>query len=153
MRKLIIPATLSVLALLTACAPNQYGYANNNQPQHYVNAQYGRIVSVQNTTMKSDDVNVTGALIGGAAGALLGNQIGKGSGKTAATIAGAAGGAYAGNQVGKNYASPVDAYAFVVQLDQGGSVHVLQPANRGYFNQGERVRVTYDSSGKPSISY
>lgn len=40
-----------------------------------------------------------GMLLGGAAGALLGNQIGGGNGKTIATLAGAAGGAYAGDRM------------------------------------------------------
>lgn len=43
--------------------------------------------------------SVAGTLIGGAAGGLLGNQFGHGSGKTAATAVGAIGGAYAGNRI------------------------------------------------------
>lgn len=39
-----------------------------------------------------------GMLLGGAAGALLGNQVGGGNGRTLATIVGAAGGAYAGDR-------------------------------------------------------
>jgi uncharacterized protein YcfJ len=35
-------------------------------------------------------------------GGLLGSTLGRGSGRTAATVVGAAGGAYAGNQVQKN---------------------------------------------------
>lgn len=41
----------------------------------------------------------TGMLLGAAAGALLGNQVGGGNGKTLATVAGAAAGAYAGNNM------------------------------------------------------
>lgn len=40
-----------------------------------------------------------GMLLGGAAGALLGNQVGGGTGRTLATVAGAAGGAYAGDRM------------------------------------------------------
>lgn len=45
-----------------------------------------------------DDRNIVGTVSGGLAGALIGNQFGKGSGKTLATVGGAAGGAYLGNE-------------------------------------------------------
>ena len=41
----------------------------------------------------------TGAVVGG----LLGNQIGKGNGRTLATVAGAVGGGYIGNMAGQKY--------------------------------------------------
>ena len=42
-----------------------------------------------------------GALLGAAAGGILGNQIGSGRGRTLATFAGAVGGAFAGSAVGR----------------------------------------------------
>jgi surface antigen len=51
--------------------------------------------------------NVVGSLGGAAAGGLLGNQIGKSSGKTAATIIGVLGGALAGGYIGRSM-DPVD---------------------------------------------
>jgi uncharacterized protein YcfJ len=45
--------------------------------------------------------SVAGTLLGGAAGGVLGHQIGGGHGKDAATAVGAVGGAYVGNQVAK----------------------------------------------------
>lgn len=49
--------------------------------------------------VKPVERNVAGMLLGGAAGALLGNQVGGGTGRTLATLAGAAGGAYAGDRM------------------------------------------------------
>jgi uncharacterized protein YcfJ len=46
--------------------------------------------------------SVFGTVLGGAAGAAIGHQIGGGSGKDVATAAGAVGGAYVGNKVAKN---------------------------------------------------
>ena len=43
-----------------------------------------------------------GIVAGAAAGGLLGNQIGGGSGKTLATVAGAVGGGFAGNEIQKH---------------------------------------------------
>lgn len=45
-----------------------------------------------------DDHNVVGIVLGGAAGGLVGHQVGSGKGKDLATIGGALGGAYLGNQ-------------------------------------------------------
>lgn len=45
-----------------------------------------------------DDKNIVGAMGGGVAGGVVGNQFGGGSGKTLATVGGAIGGAYLGNQ-------------------------------------------------------
>ncbi|HEY0972984.1 MAG TPA: glycine zipper 2TM domain-containing protein [Solimonas sp.] len=47
--------------------------------------------------------SVAGTILGGAAGAAIGHQIGGGSGKDAATAVGAVGGAYAGNKVAKKH--------------------------------------------------
>lgn len=49
------------------------------------------------------DNSDTGTLLGGAAGAALGTQIGHGSGKTAAIVLGALGGAALGNYVGNRF--------------------------------------------------
>lgn len=58
----------------------------------------GKVTDVA-PVQKSGDAGALGVLAGGAAGALLGNQIGSGSGKNLATIAGAVGGAYAGKMI------------------------------------------------------
>lgn len=47
--------------------------------------------------------SVAGTVLGGAAGGVLGHQIGGGHGKDVATAAGAVGGAYLGNRVAKEH--------------------------------------------------
>ena len=61
-------------------------------------ADCGKVMEVS-VTEKSGEGGPLGMLAGGAAGALLGHQIGSGSGKDLATIAGAVGGAYAGKKI------------------------------------------------------
>lgn len=58
----------------------------------------GKVVSV-NVVEKQGEGGAIGIIGGGAAGALLGQQIGQGAGKDLATIAGAIGGAYAGKKI------------------------------------------------------
>jgi outer membrane lipoprotein SlyB len=56
-------------------------------------------VSAVTQTEKAGESSPIGLIAGGAAGALLGHQVGSGTGKDLATIAGAVGGAYAGKKI------------------------------------------------------
>ena len=64
-------------------------------------ADCGKVISIAKAEKKGESSPV-GLIAGGVAGALLGNQVGGGTGKSLATIAGAAGGAYAGKRVQEN---------------------------------------------------
>lgn len=75
--------------------PYNNGYGYNQQ----VSANNGVVVRVE--TRDGGD-NLAGAAVGALAGGVLGNQVGKGSGRDAATILGVIGGGLIGNEVGKN---------------------------------------------------
>lgn len=77
----------------------------------------GRVTSV-NVADQRGASNALGVVAGGAAGALLGNQIGGGSGKTAATIAGAVGGAYVGKRIQESSGSS-KVWTVEVEYDNG----------------------------------
>lgn len=61
-------------------------------------ADCGKVTAIT-TAEKAGDSGPLGVIAGGAAGALLGHQVGGGTGKDLATIAGALGGAYAGKKI------------------------------------------------------
>lgn len=61
-------------------------------------ADCGKVVAVS-VNEKEGEGSAVGMIGGGAVGALLGNQVGRGTGKDLATIAGAVGGAYAGKVI------------------------------------------------------
>ena len=63
-------------------------------------AQCGTVESAT-TVVRAGPTSGVGVVAGGVLGAVLGNQVGGGSGKTAATILGAVGGGWAGNEVEK----------------------------------------------------
>jgi outer membrane lipoprotein SlyB len=63
-----------------------------------VSLDCGKVIAVA-VTEKAGEGGPLGLIAGGAAGALLGHQIGGGTGKDLATIAGAVGGAYAGKKI------------------------------------------------------
>lgn len=77
----------------------------------------GRVTAV-NVSEKRGESNALGVIGGGVAGALLGNQVGGGSGKKIATVAGAVGGAYAGKKIQEN-ANATKVWTVEVEYDNG----------------------------------
>ena len=77
----------------------------------------GKVTAVTMSERKGES-NALGMIAGGAAGALLGNQVGGGSGRKVATVAGAIGGAYAGKKIQEN-ANASTEWTVEVQYDNG----------------------------------
>jgi outer membrane lipoprotein SlyB len=73
-------------------------------------------------------------------GGLLGNQVGSGSGRTAATVAGAVGGALAGREIERN-ANARQRYEVVVRYANGATQTIPYENNPG-FRVGDRVKVS-----------
>lgn len=108
-----------------------------------VSLEYGRVTNIemfQGGTARSG-VNVPGALIGGVAGAVLGNQVGGGSGRDAATVLGGVAGAAVGSQVGRSSGgTTAPVYRVSIQTDQG-AMRVYDVPATGELRIGDRVRV------------
>ena len=97
------------------------------------------VVEAVNVIEVKGDGNYLGMIAGGLAGALLGHQVGGGSGKQIATVAGAAGGAFAGNEIEKRMKTTKH-YEVVTRLESGGTQAVSYEADPG-FKVGDKVRV------------
>ena len=102
-------------------------------------ASCGTVESVRLIERKGSGSGL-GAVAGGVAGALIGNQFGGGSGRTVMTIAGAGGGAYAGNEIEKNM-NKSSAYQIKVRMADG-SIRTLSQRDVPGVNSGDRVRVS-----------
>ncbi len=155
-RFLSVATAAAAAAVLTACGTaNPYG-ANNypaagappaasypsspNQPVAYV--EYGRVTQVEVLNSGAPASQGTaGTLIGGVAGAVIGNQIGSGGGRAAATVLGALGGAMVGNRIdrGRNPATAGAVYRITLQTD-GGAWRTYDVGGTD-LRVGERVRV------------
>jgi outer membrane lipoprotein SlyB len=117
-------------------SPGTVSQTNDNQY-----AQYGRITRIDSVPEERRGQVGVGTVLGAVVGGALGNQVGSGTGRTAATVAGAVGGAVVGNQVDRNRASSnVAGYEVYLRLDNGDS-RVIQVADTGGLEVGERVRV------------
>jgi outer membrane lipoprotein SlyB len=79
---------------------------------------------------------VAGAIIGGA----LGNQVGDGDGRRAATVAGAVIGGIVGNNAERRSSRRRNVYDILVNMDRGRSIWVTQSELRGV-REGSRVVV------------
>jgi outer membrane lipoprotein SlyB len=97
----------------------------------------GRVTAV-NVSEKRGDSNALGVVAGGAAGALLGHQVGGGTGKDLATIAGAVGGAYAGKKL-QERANSSKVWTVEVQYDNGQRGSFNYDADPGV-KSGDRVQ-------------
>lgn len=97
------------------------------------------VVEAVNMIEVKGEGNYIGMIAGGLAGALLGHQVGGGSGKQIATVAGAAGGAFAGNEVEKRMKTKKH-YEVITRLENGGTQAVSYETDPGY-KVGDKVRV------------
>ena len=97
------------------------------------------VVEAVNVIEVKGEGNYLGMIAGGLAGALLGHQVGGGSGKQIATVAGAAGGAFAGNEVEKRMKTTKH-YEVITRLESGGTQAVTYETDPGY-KAGDKVKV------------
>ncbi len=131
---LILAIPLTLMLPLAGCteSPNSVsrGTANTVQPVYF-----GRITSVQAVDIAGRPRlgAITGAIIGGTAGAVLGSSPG-------ATVGGAAGGAAVGGAAGASERR--NGVEFVIRLDNGDTVSVVQQGNANEWRVGDRVRIT-----------
>ncbi len=98
----------------------------------------GTIESVTEKTQKGEGTGI-GAVAGGVAGAVLGSQVGKGGGKTAATVIGGVGGAVAGHQA-ERYIRKTSKWEILVRMEDGG-VREFDVDTQPVWRVGDKVKV------------
>jgi outer membrane lipoprotein SlyB len=102
-------------------------------------AVFGQVSAIE-PIHSSPKASGTGAVVGGLLGAVVGNQVGSGTGRAAATVLGGVGGAVVGNKVEKHRSESVVGYRVHVQLDNGNTRSFERNALNG-LDVGDRVRV------------
>ena len=111
-----------LLAGATAVLAASFSIAQPVQARGYERGcdSCGRVVRIESVGQRSNHLGggtVLGAIVGGA----LGNQVGKGDGRKAATIAGALAGGAVGHNVEKNNRRSRSYYRILVRMDRGGT--------------------------------
>jgi outer membrane lipoprotein SlyB len=102
--------------------------------------RYGRIEQIDPVELEGDHQLGVGAIVGAAAGGILGSFIGRGAGADIAAVAGAIGGGFAGNAVQNRYVDKRAGQHITVRLRNGVAVVVTEPADPN-LRVGDRVRI------------
>ncbi len=133
---------LAFAAGLSGCA----SYAPYGGPQPgAVEMRQGVIEQITAAQLPGPQHAGVGAVIGGIAGAGLGNLIGRGNGRAVATVLGTLGGSLLGNEVQQaDFDRPLPAQQVVVRVDNGVIVAVTQPVNPALY---PGMRVYLEGSG------
>lgn len=100
-------------------------------------SRIGTVESIRSQTVQNNNATL-GAIGGALVGGILGNQVGQGSGRTAATVVGAAGGAYAGNRMASGSSL---VWIIGIRYDDG-SLATIQQSSSPAVRIGDRVRVS-----------
>jgi outer membrane lipoprotein SlyB len=151
MKLMIVAASMSLF--LVSCAQQSLtgdtvsrGDAGRSQT-----VRTGTITAIRPVRIEGSSTG--GTLVGAGVGGLLGNQIGSGSGRTAATVGGALVGGAVGSHAGQNITSR-DGIEIEVRLDNGGRREaVVQEVNpRETFSVGDRVRLVSGDGGRTRVT-
>lgn len=130
-------AGITTLALV-ACAPMQSVQARGDYYERGCD-NCGRVVRIESIGQRDRHIGggtVLGAIVGGA----LGNQVGKGDGRKAATIAGAVAGGAIGHNIEKDRRGTRTYYRILVRMDHGRSYWYEQPDSYR-LHRGDRVYI------------
>src|SRR6266513_1726660 len=135
-----------VVAASTPAAPAPQAAVETSMPAAAAQAPqpavpagvFGTVESVKEVTTPGDGRSGVGAIGGGIAGAVLGNQFGHGTGRSIMTVLGAAGGALAGKEIEKQH-NATKRWDVTVRMDDG-SYQTLSSPSLPYWHAGNRVR-------------
>lgn len=149
----LIPIIAMLPFLFISCAQDSLtgDTVSRGEAGRAQNVRTGTITSIRPVNIQGSGTG--GALVGAGDGGLVGNQIGGGSGRTAATVGGALVGGAAGSRVGQNVTSR-NGLEIEVRLDDGGRrFSVVQEVNpRESFSVGDRVRLITGAGGRTRVS-
>ena len=119
-------------------APPGYAPPPAVEPPRPICHECGVIESVREVEVKSAAVG-PGTVIGGLAGGILGNQVGRGNGRSAMTVLGAIGGAVAGHEI-ENNTNKAKRYEIVIRFEDGTTQQITQETPPAW-RSGDQVRL------------
>ena len=109
----------------------------------------GKIVSLAEVTIEQDS-SLLGPALGGTLGGVIGSTMGRGAGRVLATAGGAVIGAVAG-AFGEKAARTEKAYEFMIDLENGSTISVVQAIDDTRFAVGDQVRVLRGSGNRARV--
>ncbi len=142
MRKLMIAngialALTSMAITTSAQARHQDDYEYSHHYERCDNC--GTVRSIEHIRDRNKHFG-GGTILGAVVGGALGNQVGRGDGRTAATIVGAVAGGAVGHNVESNHRRHYEAYRISVRMD-GGRIYTYDQDTSNGLRSGDRVVV------------
>lgn len=151
--RVVASAILGLIALLflQGCASGAYEVVPRTTSGKLQSVSSGTIVATKNVLIEGE-VSRLGQTSGAIAGSAIGQTIGEGSGRTLATAGGAVIGGIVGGMVEKELTKK-QAQELTVNLDDGGTVVVVQLRRDIGFVEGDRVSVTHTPTGEAHVAH
>jgi len=141
---------LLALALVGCAAPSPPGGTYSRRDvQRAWTIEQGTVADITEVAIEGRTTGI-GQVGGGAIGWAVGREVGHGGGRVLASVVGGVAGAVVGEQIEKN-ARKARGFEIVLDLDKGGSIAVIQPADQT-FAEGERVRVYTRRDGSARVA-
>lgn len=143
-------AAILVCLLLAAggCATSGGKSYTKGEARQAQTVQRGVIVSIEEVTIEQDST-LLGPAAGGTLGGVIGSTMGKGRGRLLTTAGGAVVGAVLG-ALGEKAVRTEKAYEFMIDLDEGGTISVVQAID-GDYAVGNQVRVLRGSGNRARV--
>lgn len=138
--KTAVACSIASVMLMTACTTSQPRSRSVSSTSSVSNeSRMGNVSNIE-TFATSSRTSGGGAILGAIVGGALGNQVGKGDGRKAATVVGAVAGGIAGNEIEKRNKRDDEFYRVSVRFDNGSSAQ-FDYDNINDLRVGDRVRV------------
>lgn len=139
MKKYLYAIGMTITLATTGCANMDNQYSQNGQYQTIADVKHAKVINVREFSVEENNPNYAMGALGGVVGAILGNQVGKGSGNTIATIGGGAAGIYLGSKYGGNK-KIITMVELTLKENNGQNFIVTQRKNANYY-VGQKVIV------------
>jgi len=135
-RTILSIAAVALLGMAPLAAEAR-AQGQGNSANHCSNC--GTVISTHTYQQKAEHGSGVGIATGAVIGGLLGNQVGRGNGRSLATVAGAVGGGYAGNEIEKRSHKTMKTEVRVRM--SSGAVRTFTESGASRRHEGQQVRV------------
>lgn len=139
---------LCLLLALGGCAATGGKSYTKDEARTVQTVQRGVIVNLEEVTIEQDST-LLGPAVGGTVGGVVGSTMGAKSGRVLATVGGAVIGAALG-ALGEKAIRTEKAYEFLIDLDGGGTISVVQAVDDDY-RVGDQVRILRSSGNRARV--
>ena len=146
-----ILATALGIVVFGGCASNRLDTVPKSASSTVQTLDLGTVIAVRDINIEGEATNL-GTYGGGVMGSAIGSTVGSGDGTRIATAAGAVVGAVVGQKIEKELTKKI-AQEITVEMDDGGTVVVVQERVEPVFSAGDRVSLLETRTGHARVRH